>query len=164
MIEIRRKFLDEDYCFEIISKSRKKVEPTKTSMGHMDTSVRNMSTMVYRDNNLKQKVLGISDLSELEGITDNLYFQFAEYNEGQFFRWHDDGLEMKSHIILLNNDFEGGELEFKDNEDLNLGVGDCVTYYSKLKHRVKPVLSGVRYSLVAWEFPNDVWKKLMQTK
>ena len=71
---------------------------------------------------------------------------------------------MKSHIILLNNDFEGGELEFKDNEDLNLGVGDCVTYYSKLKHRVKPVLSGVRYSLVAWEFPNDVWKKLMQTK
>ena len=134
MITIRRNFLDEDWCFDIISKTRNRVEFTPQSDGSYKSSVRNMSTAKYYDQDLKEKILKISDLDELEGLTNDLSFMFSEYKLGQHFKWHDDGIEMLSHIILLNDDFKGGELEFKDNEDLNLGIGDCVTYYSKLKH------------------------------
>ena len=158
MIEIRRKFLDEDYCFEIILKTKDKLNPALLTSGKLNVSIRNASRAPYYDVVLKEKLFKISDLSEMEGISHLAFFQFSEYTQGQFFKWHNDGQKIKSHIILLNDDFTGGELEFEDNDDLNLGVGDCVSYNSYLNHRVKTITSGVRYSIVAWEFPDEVWK------
>ena len=158
MIEIRRKFLDEDYCFDIISKTKNKLQPALLTNGSLDQSIRYASRCPYYDFSLKEKLFNISDLEELKGISDEAFFQFSEYIKGQFFKWHNDGQKIKSHIILLNDDFTGGELEFEDNDDLNLGTGDCVSYNSFLNHRVKEVTSGVRYSIVAWEFPEEIWK------
>ena len=76
--------------------------------------------------------------------------QFAKYTKGDHFDWHEDYNQIKTIVILLNDDFEGGEFEVKDTEPLNLKTGDCVMIPSLVSHRVKPITSGIRYSLTMW--------------
>ena len=165
MIEkIRRNFLDEDYCFDIILKSKNKLQPAQLTNGKLDQNFRNASRCSYYDSTLREILFKISDLNQLEGIKNYAHFQFSEYRQGQFFKWHNDGQNIKSHIILLNDDFTGGELEFENSGNLNLRTGDCVSYNSFIDnqrvgmHRVKKVTSGVRYSIVAWEFEKEIWE------
>jgi PKHD-type hydroxylase len=97
--------------------------------------------------------------------------QFTEYKPGQFYDWHPDmatntytdgslaGRYRKLSTTLLLNDpdeFEGGTLEFHHNRD-QLTVceqldmkGSLVVFPSFVYHKVNPVTSGVRYSLVTW--------------
>ena len=113
-------------------------------------------------------------LSSIDGL------QYTRYREGQYYHWHTDednwskggyrkrekqGLLRKLSItILLNDDFEGGELEFGilkseeddkqfleiETRDAEISAGEFVVFHSDTFHRVKPVISGVRRSLVAW--------------
>ena len=57
-------------------------------------------------------------------------------------------------VIQLNDEYTGGELQIKNKDDneitLEEGMGNLFIFYSKLIHRVKPVISGTRYSLVNW--------------
>jgi PKHD-type hydroxylase len=57
-------------------------------------------------------------------------------------------------VIQLNDEYTGGELEIKDNDNneitLEKGLGNLFLFYSYIIHRVKPVTSGTRYSLVNW--------------
>ncbi len=76
--------------------------------------------------------------------------QFAKYTKGDHFDWHEDYNQINTIVILLNDDFEGGEFEVKDTEPLNLKTGDCVMIPSLVSHRVKPITSGIRYSLTMW--------------
>ena len=62
----------------------------------------------------------------------------------------EDYNQIKTIVILLNEDFEGGEFEVKDTKPLNLKTGDCVMIPSLVSHRVKPITSGIRYSLTMW--------------
>jgi PKHD-type hydroxylase len=57
-----------------------------------------------------------------------------------------------SFIILLNDDFEGGELEFQFDEKrlIDFKKGDIIVFQSDIPHRVRPVTSGKRRSLVGW--------------
>lgn len=55
-----------------------------------------------------------------------------------------------SMSILLNNDFEGGDFEFFNYDNPPRGTGSIVVFPSFLHHRVVPVTSGTRYSMVAW--------------
>jgi PKHD-type hydroxylase len=93
------------------------------------------------------------DLSGMEQI------QMTRYGEGGHYSWHFDSKEIPetkfirklSCSILLNDDFEGGEFEFEDCADKILTkAGSIIVFPSFLKHRVKPVLSGTRYSAVIW--------------
>ena len=52
--------------------------------------------------------------------------------------------------IKLKPDTGGGSFEIKDHDLIELNVGDCLRFDSKLDHRVKPVLKGKRYSLTGW--------------
>ena len=89
--------------------------------------------------------------------------QFAEYHgsEGGNFNWHQDinwnettAYNRKlSFIAQLSDpgDYEGGELEFMGYPSLGaLGKkrGCVIIFPSFIHHRVTPVTSGVRYSLV----------------
>lgn len=55
-------------------------------------------------------------------------------------------------IIYLNDDFIGGEFEYKDVNQKKIKIRPTknlsIISNSRLKHRVLPVLSGERYSLV----------------
>jgi PKHD-type hydroxylase len=89
-------------------------------------------------------------------------FQFTEYHPGGHFIWHRDVSGQKitdydrycSLVIQLNNEYEDGDLQIKDekNETLTIekGTGNLILFLSNIEHRVVPVKSGVRYTLVNW--------------
>lgn len=58
-----------------------------------------------------------------------------------------------SSIIALNDDYEGGEIEFFDGaHKIRLKKGSIMFFPSSFQypHRVCPITSGVRYSVVTW--------------
>ena len=101
--------------------------------------------------------------------------QFAEYQDGGFYDWHQDasGIDPNNEIrklslslILSDPDtFEGGELQFfnggrpmEDQENITArqlqqdlqAQGTIVVFDSRDYHRVTPVTKGVRHSIVCW--------------
>ena len=121
-------------------------------------------------------------------ITDHELFQFTKYTKNQHYGWHTDGhgcnnSARKSALLhnndtlqytrqtnllgtvrkisvsaMLNEDYEGGELQFKTLSPMceelittvKGKVGDVIVFPSYLNHRVIPVTKGARYSVVAW--------------
>ena len=91
-------------------------------------------------------------------FTNNM-FQFTEYTTDGYYNWHTDSdAVMKerycSMVIQVNDEYTGGELQIIDKDDneitLEKGLGNLFIFYSHLIHRVKPIISGTRYSLVNW--------------
>lgn len=96
----------------------------------------------------------------LDGFFEDI--QFAEYPEGAgFFDWHLDVGQSVHHrklsiIVQLSDEdeYEGGELQTMVSEQ---GIqtapksrGTVIIFPSFLLHRVTPVTSGIRRSLVCW--------------
>ena len=95
------------------------------------------------------------------GIRASLYMergvQLATYHPGDHYTWHEDGhpndatRRELSISVLLSAGFRGGELEFRRKGAPQLRrPGDIVLFNSWETHRVAPVTSGVRDSLVVW--------------
>lgn len=91
-------------------------------------------------------------------FTNNM-FQFTEYTTDGYYNWHTDSGDVTkerycSMVIQLNDEYTGGELQIKDKDEneitLQKGLGNLFIFYSHLTHRVKPIISGTRYSLVNW--------------
>lgn len=79
--------------------------------------------------------------------------------EEQFYGWHIDLLDHTpkerklSCSLLVNDDYEGGELQFSYNkwfQTIKPERGDVLVFPSWLPHRVRKVKSGTRKSLVGW--------------
>ena len=88
-------------------------------------------------------------------------FEFIKYLPGDQFYWHDDvqignpKVYYVSCIVLLNEDFEGGELLFRENLKIiqpSISTGSLIIFSSKLKHKVNKITKGSRYSLCTWYF------------
>lgn len=92
-------------------------------------------------------------------------FQYSKYGPDQHYTWHWDvefGWQKwirKISIVLMLSDqseYEGGELEIVNNGNFDNKVsfrpnkGDMVFFASWMPHRVAPVRSGMRKTLVAW--------------
>lgn len=117
-------------------------------------------------------------------VANEAYFQYdictfdskiqtTIYEEGDHYDWHTDanrptgsyynGKERKLSITLCLSDpeeYTGGELEFKYhhlNQSLKLDKGEAIIFPSWLPHRVAPIKSGKRISLVAW-MNGNLWK------
>ena len=90
--------------------------------------------------------------------------QVTKYEPNQHYDWHVDDTPVMnknamsrklSMTFLLNDNFTGGEFEIyqhstNKNFTYKLNAGEVCIFPSWVVHRVKPVLSGTRYSLVAW--------------
>lgn len=105
--------------------------------------------------------------------------QITRYKKGGFYQFHKDGrsdslsaydrpdepllhgnVRKLSMSILLNDDYEGGDFDFSTVAREGKSVtttpldehkaGSIVVFPSFMLHRVKPIESGVRHSLVAW--------------
>ena len=87
--------------------------------------------------------------------------QIAEYGAGDFFKWHADfgngpeSVRKLSLSIQLSDaaDYEGGDLQFMVNEEgvsAPRTLGTVVIFPSFVLHRVTPITSGKRRSLVGW--------------
>lgn len=103
-------------------------------------------------------------------LNDNIEIYIMEYTEASagYVDWHNDfaskplydqsiGQQIKlSMSLMLNDDFTGGELEF-DEGPQQLGKGEYLIFPSLWRHKVNPVATGTRISVVAWNYgPN--WK------
>ena len=84
-------------------------------------------------------------------------YRILRYNVGQKYVTHyDTSFKQQrdlSVVLLLNDDYEGGELVFPElGITVNPKEHNLILFpsYFMYKHEVKPVISGTRYSLVTW--------------
>ncbi len=89
--------------------------------------------------------------------------QLSRYKKGDFYSLHTDGtgdnnsenheglVRKLSMSVFLNEGFTGGEFMFAGNYKPDVGgAGSIIIFPSFKEHRVCPVKTGVRYSLVVW--------------
>ena len=94
------------------------------------------------------------------GKTENIELNLLKYDPGAHFDTHMDlgdgdtsSLRKISFTLLLNDSYEGGNLAFNiipEMSQRNSEIGDMIIFPSYLEHKVEPVTSGVRWSLVGW--------------
>lgn len=76
-------------------------------------------------------------------------FRALKYTKGDFMALHKDGDYGHAHLsggILLNDDYEGGDFII-EGKKLEIPIGEVFTFGRNELHEVKPIKSGVRYSL-----------------
>jgi hypothetical protein len=87
--------------------------------------------------------------------------EILKYENTGFYTWHVDHFagipRTMSCILLLNNDYEGGNLCFRNPDgsgewEIEVKPNRMVVWPSNFlyPHTVKPVTKGKRYSVVAW--------------
>jgi len=82
--------------------------------------------------------------------------QFAVYNIGDYYGRHKDANKDNKRTLSVSvqlsnpSNYEGGELIFDNIEPIEKAQGTVIIFPSTLYHRVSPIVSGVRYSLVQW--------------
>lgn len=76
-----------------------------------------------------------------------------------YYDWHHDMVPTKSAnepvrklscVALLTSDFEGGELQFAEEQNVLTERGSIVVFPSFVEHRVTPVTAGERITAVSW--------------
>jgi len=92
--------------------------------------------------------------------------QYTEYDskyEGHYDYHVDIGGDQQnrklSAVVMLNDDYEGGELElYQKDISYALGKGNVVIFPSYMLHKVHPVTKGLRKSLVVWGIGDKPFK------
>ena len=113
----------------------------------------------YFDKNLKQYKF---DANILDYDYRNIFdIEILKYENTGFYTWHVDHFatvpRTMSCILLLNNDYEGGNLCFRNPDgsgewEVEVRPNRMIIWPSIFlyPHTVKPVTKGKRYSVVAW--------------
>jgi predicted 2-oxoglutarate/Fe(II)-dependent dioxygenase YbiX len=80
-----------------------------------------------------------------------MWLQMTEYKDGRWLRRHvDTAAANKTSIMLLSNEFIGGNTYINDRL-VKLEKGDAVLFNgSREFHEIKPVTDGTRYALNFW--------------
>ena len=129
---------------------------------------RNSKIFFIKDNKTCKEIFNLINETTVIQLTDIEPLQYSEYGVGGEYGWHRDihvnpypnGLVRKvSFSTLLNQDFEGGEFDIEtrnpfekkryDTFDLSK-KHNTVIFPSHMWHRVRPVKTGVRKSIVGW--------------
>jgi PKHD-type hydroxylase len=166
-------FLTKEECEIIIDFCTKKINQTaEIGNNEINKKIRKnkVAWISVRDISLKwliQKIVGaLKDINDktynfdVYGLTEEI--QFTEYTEIEdHYDWHFDSGPMTqirkiSMVIQLSDpkDYEGCELEIinqeKSSDDKSKNQGTLIVFPSYIAHRVTPLKSGKRYSLVVW--------------
>ena len=137
--------------------------------GAVDSNVRSSTVRWLYDRGVKSILNDYVVLANNNAFGVNLNghceMQFTEYHasEGGHYDWHHDvhwngstNSDRKLSITIQLSDpseYEGGDFEFQECETPSCKAkGSVLVFPSYLKHRVTPVTSGTRRSLVAWFF------------
>jgi len=103
-----------------------------------------------------------SDLNILDyGFKKIIDIEILKYENSGFYKWHVDHFadipRTMSCILLLNNDYEGGNICFRNPDrsgewEVEVKPNRMIIWPSTFlyPHTVKPVTKGTRYSVVAW--------------
>ena len=75
---------------------------------------------------------------------------YIHYREGEEAKQHTDTISsIRTYIILLSDEFEGGEFYLEDTH-IPFGVGEMIKFDGTTPHSVKAVKSGNREVLAVW--------------
>ncbi len=141
------------------------------SPGARKSSIAWLTDQVWIRNLLYEYVLEANRNAFGVDVTNFATLQFTEYHgsEKGGYEWHSDvhwnydkAFDRKVSItVQLSSpeDYEGGDLEFADwaSPTEAKAKGTVIVFPSYVTHRVTPVTSGVRKSLVAW-FEGPRWR------
>lgn len=161
------KFLTEEECLEILKKYKSELNLSPAKIIGSEISNRRKSSVAFIEGieKIDEKLKSLlRDLIKIKGfeVTGLGPYQFTEYKTGDYYDWHIDSSTEEGYsdrfcsiVIQINDEYEGGYLQLKDESgdntiQLDKGVGRMYIFYSNIRHRVMPVTSGVRYSLVNW--------------
>ena len=140
-----------------------------------DSAIENESGLIKRSSRVSfleggetcREIFNIINSTTLINLTDIEPLQYSEYSIGDEYGWHRDvhdepysnGLVRKvSFSTILNDDFEGGEFDIetknpmvkKRYETFKSEKYNTIIVPAHMLHRVRPVKSGVRKSIVGW--------------
>jgi len=128
---------------------------------------RNSKVFFIKDNKTCKEIFNLINETTVIQLTDIEPLQYSEYGVGGEYGWHRDvhekpypnGLVRKmSFSTILNDDFEGGEFDIETKNPADKKRYDTfdnkkhntIIFPSHMWHRVRPVKSGVRKSIVGW--------------
>ena len=166
-------------CKQNILKEAKVLNYDKSSRDDPEIRKTSIHFINDKDNKINELAWHfLREANKIQFNYDLEYFQaiqFAEYKEGGFYGWHQDASgiypdnetrKLSLTLVLSDPDtFEGGEVQFYTGDrpmedmgeitgkqvtnDIN-SQGSVIVFDSRDWHRVRPVLLGVRYSVVCW--------------
>ena len=134
----------------------------QTPEGHrIFVEVRNNSRIIFDDESLAREIYEkarphlpdvFGDEWLLVGLNER--FRYYKYSAGEYFKWHKDGFYIRSDdemsqltlLIYLNDDYEGGETEFRWDV-IKPKKGMALVFPHLFMHQGKDVISGVKYVL-----------------
>jgi PKHD-type hydroxylase len=160
-------FITDSECTSILSKCKEELTLKNATVreGQLDFKLRKSSVAFIDDLGFLNKRLQniLIDSVKVNGfsVSGLQQFQFTEYNIGEHYNWHRDSSinnpmfsdRFYSTVIQLSDEYTEGELQLNiDDTEITLdrGLGTLYMFPSYTLHRVKPITSGVRYSLVNW--------------
>ena len=163
--------LDTKFCSEIVKNKKYKYKTAQivgsNSVEFRDTKIRNCfsSTLLGEDDKIIYQAIGVVINKYIDEIkcdlparVDDSGYQILKYKKGGFYIQHTDDLKGTSRRIsislLVNEEYEGGELQFFGDYKVNGRIGSAIMFPSNFcyPHEVLPVLSGTRYSIITWVF------------
>lgn len=175
-IVIAKKAISADLCNTIIERTKKDFNTATTFEGNKpDIRKSEVSWLLgsVKHYDIYQPIINL-----IKKINDEVYkfelldpepFQITQYDEKNqgFYKPHMDGtydhvphghgVRKLSLSIQLTppNYYEGGTFEFPDDKEKfvvedSMDQGTAIFFPSYMKHGVKPVTKGTRYSLVCW--------------
>ena len=178
--------LSKKFCNEVIEYGNQQkhlsgaVGKTK---GNVDLRIRNSQIAWLNDPWIYKEIIPFIKLANKNAEWNYSFhgqenMQFTKYSDNQYYGWHKDEWDEKNEktnsvrklsvTCALNdgNEYEGGNLEFQYRDYENIQnefcyftkkQGSIVVFPSYVYHRVTPVLTGTRYSLVIWTL-GESWK------
>ena len=164
MIKTFENFLSQEECDFILNKYKNELILSEAQVANGDYKSRKSSVgWIDELNGVNNRLTDLLKTSyNIRGIevTGLGPFQFTEYKVGEYFDWHSDRSReyyrdrFVSMVIQLNDNYSGGIFEIKDIKNnlipIKQNAGNLFMFDSGLKHRVTPVMGGIRYSLVNW--------------
>jgi len=123
---------------------------------HKASSYENTFTLDVNNKNIKLIDFCISEVTKIcNDLEDNKVIcslaQIVKWPEGSNKLDHvDPSDDVFAAVIFLNDDFDGGETAFETGE-IQPSKGECLIFKNgQLKHSVKTVKNGHRYTLSMW--------------
>ena len=127
----------------------------------MNKGIRNNERLLFTDvdlaetlwNRVKEVVPEKMEDYTVTGL--NEMFRIYKYTKGQRFKMHRDGSYQRnkkersffSFIIYLNDDFEGGETDFRKLFTIKPEEGSALLFHHPYRHEGKEILLGTKYVL-----------------
>ena len=111
------------------------------------TPFRDRIVLKYKNDQIIEKLNSMITFFNFKNI-DNM--EIVKWPEGSVLAPHYDDGDFLTFIIILNDDFEGGESVI-ENIEIKPKLGDLIIFSNGLYlHEVKKITKGERFVLIAW--------------